>query len=109
MATGSDIVIVGASSAGCALASRLSEDPACRVTLIEAGGDGESIAVRQPCQWPLLWDREENWGYATTVQSGYALRIILCQRGKGLADRSWRPAGWSTSCARTSSTSTNGW
>jgi len=88
MAKGSDIVIVGAGSAGCVLAARLSEDPACRVTLIEAGGAGDSDAVRQPNQWPLLWDRDENWGYATTVQSGYALRSILCQRGKGLGGSS---------------------
>jgi hypothetical protein len=83
MANGSDIVIVGAGSAGCVLAARLSEDPHCRVTLIEAGGDADSSVVRQPSQWPLLWDREQNWGYSTTVQSGYALRSILCQRGKG--------------------------
>lgn len=88
MAQGSDIVIVGAGSAGCVLAARLSEDPACRVTLIEAGGNGDSDMVRQPSQWPLLWDREENWGYSTTAQSGYALRSILCQRGKGLGGSS---------------------
>jgi choline dehydrogenase len=88
MANGSDIVIVGAGSAGCVLAARLSEDPACSVTLIEAGGEGDSSVVRQPSQWPLLWDREENWGYATTVQAGYALRSILCQRGKGLGGSS---------------------
>lgn len=88
MVNGSDIVIVGAGSAGCVLAARLSEDPACRVTLIEAGGDGDSSVVRQPSQWPLLWDREENWGYSTTVQAGYALRSILCQRGKGLGGSS---------------------
>ncbi|MCW5634619.1 MAG: GMC family oxidoreductase N-terminal domain-containing protein [Rubrivivax sp.] len=88
MAQGSDIVIVGAGSAGCVLAARLSEDPACRVTLIEAGGEADSDVVRQPSQWPLLWDREENWGYSTTAQRGYALRSILCQRGKGLGGSS---------------------
>lgn len=88
MTSGSDIVIVGAGSAGCVLASRLSEDPTCRVTLIEAGGDGNSNLVCRPSQWPLLWDREENWGYSTTAQKGYALRSILCQRGKGLGGSS---------------------
>jgi choline dehydrogenase len=88
MVNGSDFVIVGAGSAGCVLAARLSEDEACQVTLVEAGGDGNSIMVRQPSQWPLLWDRDENWGYATTVQTGYALRSILCQRGKGLGGSS---------------------
>lgn len=84
MVNAADFVIVGAGSAGCVLAARLSEDPGCHVTLIEAGGDGDSPLVRQPSQWPLLWDREENWGYSTTVQRGYGLRSILCQRGKGL-------------------------
>jgi choline dehydrogenase len=84
MVNGADFVIVGAGSAGCVLAARLTEDPTCRVALIEAGGDGDSALVRQPSQWPLLWDREENWGCSTTVQSGYALRSIPCQRGKGL-------------------------
>jgi len=88
MTNDSDIVIVGAGSAGCVLAARLSEDPARRVTLIEAGGDADSSGVRQPSQWPLLWDREENWGYSTTLQSGYAMRSILCQRGKGLGGSS---------------------
>jgi choline dehydrogenase len=58
MASESDIVIVGAGSAGCVLAARLSEDLGCRVTLIEAGGDARSTMVRQPNQWPLLWDSE---------------------------------------------------
>ena len=88
MSNGADFVIVGAGSAGCVLASRLSKDPACRVTLIEAGGDNDSSAVRRPSHWPLLWDREENWGYSTTIQRGYAFRSILCQRGKGLGGSS---------------------
>ncbi|MDQ2735238.1 MAG: GMC family oxidoreductase N-terminal domain-containing protein, partial [Pseudomonadota bacterium] len=45
-----DYVIVGAGSAGCALAARLSEDPACQVGLLEAGGEDRSPAVRQPNQ-----------------------------------------------------------
>lgn len=49
-----DYVIVGAGSAGCVLAARLSQDPACRVALLEAGGQDTSPALRQPNQWPLL-------------------------------------------------------
>jgi choline dehydrogenase-like flavoprotein len=43
-----DSVIVGAGSAGCMLAARLSEDPARQVVLIEAGGETQSARVRQP-------------------------------------------------------------
>jgi choline dehydrogenase len=83
-----DYVIVGAGSAGCVLASRLSEDPSCDVTLLEAGGEDDSPAIHQPNQWPLLWDGAENWGYSTTLHAGYNLRSIPCPRGKVLGSAS---------------------
>ena len=83
-----DTVIVGAGSAGCVMAARLSEDPDRQVVLIEAGGDAQSLHVRQPNQWPLLWDDAENWGYATTLQAGFGLRSIPYPRGKGLGGTS---------------------
>ena len=83
-----DIVIVGAGSAGCVLASRLSEDPGRQVVLIEAGVEAQSTHVRQPNQWPLLWDDAENWGYSTTLQTGLGLRAIPYPRGKALGGTS---------------------
>lgn len=83
-----DYVIVGAGSAGCVLAARLSQDPACQVALLEAGGEDHAPVIRQPNQWPLLWDRAEGWGYATTLQAGYNLRSIPCPRGKVLGGTS---------------------
>lgn len=83
-----DIVIVGAGSAGCVLAARLSEDPTRQVVLIEAGGETQPTRVRQPSQWPLLWDGAENWGYATTLQAGLGLRSIPYPRGKTLGGTS---------------------
>ena len=83
-----DIVIVGAGSAGCVMAARLAQDAGRQVVLIEAGGDTPSMRVRQPNQWPLLWDDAENWGYSTTLQSGLGLRSIPFPRGKALGGTS---------------------
>ncbi len=55
-----DTLIVGAGSAGCVLAGRLSADPARRVLLLEAGGEPPLGAVI-PSDWPSLFDTEVDW------------------------------------------------
>ncbi|MGE0463651.1 MAG: FAD-dependent oxidoreductase [Vicinamibacterales bacterium] len=78
-----DYVIVGAGSSGCALAYRLSEHPALRVTVIEAGVSGEADpAVTTPGTWTALMGSSYDWGYRTEPAPGMNDRRIGFPRGK---------------------------
>jgi choline dehydrogenase len=83
-----DYVIVGAGSAGCVLAHRLSEDPACKVLLIEAGGDDSLPLSRIPGAYPQLEDTHYDWGYRTVPQRHLHGRRIFQPRGKVLGGSS---------------------
>ena len=75
-----DYIIVGAGSAGCVLAHRLSENPSCRVLLLEAGGDDDATAIRTPAYYAQLQDSEYDWGCRTAPQMQmYGRRIYLPQ------------------------------
>ena len=80
-----DYVIVGAGSAGCVLANRLSEDPAVRVCLIEAGKKDNSLLVRMPAGVGNLIKDENpyNWGFWTTPQKHMDDRKLWWPRGRG--------------------------
>jgi choline dehydrogenase len=80
-----DYVIVGAGSAGCVLASRLSEDPAIRVCLIEAGKKDTSLMVRMPAAVGNLIKEanDHNWGFWTEPQKHMDGRKLYWPRGKG--------------------------
>lgn len=67
---GFDYIIVGAGSAGCVLANRLSADPAIKVCLIEAGKKDKSLMIRMPAGiGNLITDENDhNWGFWTEPQ-----------------------------------------
>ena len=84
-----DYIIVGAGSAGCVLANRLSVNPSNRVLLVEAGGRDKNILVQMPTalSYPMAMDRF-NWGYYSEPEPGLDGRCISCPRGKGLGGTS---------------------
>ena len=77
-----DYVIVGAGSAGCVLAGRLSEDPAVRVLLLEAGPRDRKLEIRVPAAFSKLFDSDVDWGFRTAPQPRLGGREVFFPRGK---------------------------
>ncbi len=77
-----DYVIVGAGSAGSALAGRLSEDPDVRVLVIEAGLPDTAPEIHLPSVWPLLWQSRYDWAYLSEPEPGLGRRRRFLPRGK---------------------------
>ena len=111
MAAGSyHYVIVGAGSAGCVLANRLSADPACRVALLEAGGPDRAREIRIPVAFIKLLQSAYDWNYRTSKQPQLSDRELYWPRGKTLGGSSsingqaWMRGhradydGWAESC-----------
>jgi len=67
---GYDYIVVGAGTAGCVLAARLSENPGARVLLLEAGSTERTRAMTVPNAWPENLGSAADWGYVTTGQAG---------------------------------------
>lgn len=110
--TNYDFIVVGAGSAGCALAGRLATESSARVLLIEAGGSDRRLSVRVPLLAPMQYGTSLDWAYETEPEPGCADRRIAQPRGRVVGGCSamnsmfwikgsnldydgWRLPGWS--------------
>jgi choline dehydrogenase len=84
-----DFVVVGAGSAGCVMAARLSEDPQTSVILLEAGGEDKNMWIHIPLGFGKTFaDPRVNWCYETEPDPGAGGRKIFWPRGKVLGGSS---------------------
>ncbi|MDE2575669.1 MAG: choline dehydrogenase [Rhodospirillales bacterium] len=84
-----DYVVIGAGSAGCVVAARLSEDPSCRVVLLEAGGRDRNPWIHIPLGYgKTIADPSVNWCYETEPDPGVNGRRVFWPRGKVLGGSS---------------------
>jgi len=84
-----DYVIVGAGSAGCVLANRLSEDGRASVLLLEFGGSDRSIFIQMPAALSIPMNMSRyNWGYESEPEPHLGGRRLQCPRGKVLGGSS---------------------
>ncbi len=84
-----DYIIIGAGSAGCVLANRLTADGSNRVLLLEAGGSDKNILIQMPTalSYPMA-SETYNWGYLSDAEPALDGRKITCPRGKALGGTS---------------------
>jgi choline dehydrogenase len=83
-----DYVVVGAGSAGCVLANRLTEDPSVRVLLVEAGGKDRSPNIKIPAGFAKQFHTKLDWDFATEPEPHCNGRSLYIPRGKSLGGSS---------------------
>jgi choline dehydrogenase len=83
-----DYIIVGAGSAGCVLAGRLSEDESARVLLIEAGPVDDAPEIHVPAAFSKLFQTKYDWSYLTECEPGLDGRRRFLPRGRMLGGSS---------------------
>jgi choline dehydrogenase len=84
-----DYIIVGAGSAGCVLANRLTEDSGTRVLLLEYGGSDRSVLIQMPSALSIPMNMPKyNWGYESEPEPGLNGRRLATPRGKVLGGSS---------------------
>jgi choline dehydrogenase-like flavoprotein len=81
-----DYIIIGAGSAGCVLANRLSAQPDRTVLLLEAGASDCSSAIHTPAAFPTLFKSKLDWNYMTEPQVGLDGRSLKTQAEQKISD-----------------------
>ncbi len=83
-----DYIIIGAGSAGCVLANRLSENPNHKVLLLEAGGSGKAFNIKMPLAYSQLYHTNYDWNLKPKPLKNAKNQVIFYPRGKGLGGSS---------------------
>src|SRR5258708_36436302 len=83
-----DYVVVGAGSAGCVVAARLSEDPDVRVALLEAGPPDTAMEIHVPAAFPRLFKTRWDWDFDSEPEPGLGGRRAYLPRGRMLGGSS---------------------
>lgn len=83
-----DYIIIGAGSAGCVLANRLSANPKNDVLLVEAGRKDRALNIKIPAAYPKMFNSPYDWAFYTDEEPGLNNRKIYIPRGKTLGGSS---------------------